>query len=217
MERSLICASVRRRRDWAGLSSLLLHNDNVCGKWKETQLDTHDIATPLSAQRVFHGIFISPSDVESAATLSRIERLYSLTGGQDSGIIFLLKKDNDKQNAVFSLMTLQLKLLGNWELPIFPVESVTAVPASLRTLQRQLVVQVTYPKPSPASTLLPFCSDREPLTNHTVNVLTDITSDSKDLIGKLSSSVVFESEFASLLGEDALKLKNFWTDDLPVD
>ncbi|KAI0877627.1 hypothetical protein GGS24DRAFT_447030 [Hypoxylon argillaceum] len=218
MERALVCTSLRKRLDWSGLPSLLLQSSSAYGKWKETRLETHDVAIPLTAHRIFRAIFISPQDVASARSLSRIERLYNLTGGQDSGIIFLLKHGDDGQSAVPILMALQLQLVGNWELPVIPVEFVTAVPASLLALQRQLVSPDSSPEvSSPASNLLPFCSNKERLAEHSVNILTDVTSRFKDLISKLSSDRLFQSEISQLLDEDAHKLRGFWREDCLVD
>ncbi|KAJ8125493.1 hypothetical protein O1611_g8146 [Lasiodiplodia mahajangana] len=180
-------------------------------KWK---------AIPLNARRVFRAIFISPRDVASDGSLARIERLYNLTGGQDAGVIFLLSHDDDDdgQSAVSTLMALQLQLIGKWELPIIPVDSVAAVPASLLTLRRELIAAHASPKtPNPAISLLPFCSDRGRLAEHSVNILTDTTSGFKDLLGKLSSDSQFASEITGLLGEDAEKLKGFWKEDYLVD
>lgn len=67
------------------------------------------MAIPLPAQGVFRAILMSPPDVASARSTSRIERLHSLTGGQDASIIFLLENSDDQPNAVFALMTLQLQ------------------------------------------------------------------------------------------------------------
>ncbi|KAI1128387.1 hypothetical protein F5Y10DRAFT_240566 [Nemania abortiva] len=220
MERPHFCASLRKRLDWAGLPSLLWKSNSrdLSGKWKEIQLDTHDISIPLTAQRVFRAIFISPRDMASARTLGRIERLHNLNDGQDSGIIFLLKHDDDQQSAVPALMTLQLQLVGNWELPVIPVESVAAVPASLLALRRELVASDANRKAAnPASSLLPFCSDKGRLAEHSVNVLTDMTSGFRDLLSKLSSDAQFVAEISQLLDEDADKLKGFWVNDYLVD
>ncbi|KAI0409465.1 hypothetical protein F4802DRAFT_593113 [Xylaria palmicola] len=214
MERPLVCTSLRKRRAWAGLVHSLLQSNSPCGRWKETQIDTHDVAIPLPARRVFRAIFVSPQDAGAGESLARIERLYNVNGGRDSGIVFLLKQDGHQGSAVSALMTLQLQLVGNWELPIIPVESAAAVAASLATLQRQLASPAANQKnPSPASSLLPFCSDGEPLADHTVNVLTDTTSGLRDLLGKVSSSAEFESEIAPLLGRDAEKMRRFWAED----
>ncbi|KAI1310491.1 hypothetical protein F5Y03DRAFT_41952 [Xylaria venustula] len=218
MERPLICASLRKRLDWASLPAALLQSHSLCGKWKETQLGTHDLAIPLTTtQRVFRAIFLSPSDIATASDSSRIERLYSLNAGQDSGILFLLKHENE-QSAIHALMKLQLQLVGKWELPIIPVDSVAAVPATLVTIQSHLSSPVANRKPPiPASHLLPFCSDDVPLAEHAVNILTDTTSGFRDLLDKLSSSAEFESEIVQLLGNDANKFRNFWANDYLVD
>ncbi|KAI0974264.1 hypothetical protein F4678DRAFT_458229 [Xylaria arbuscula] len=218
MERPLICTSLRKRLDWASLPAALLQSHSLCGKWKETQLDTHDLAIPLTTQRVFRAIFMSPRDIASDSCSSRIERLYSLNAGQDSGILFLLKHDDEQQSAVHALMKLQLQLVGRWELPIIPINSVAAVPGTLVTIQSRLPSPTANRKPpSPASHLLPFCSDGVPLAEHTVNILTDTTSGFSDLLEKLSSSAEFESEIVQLLGNDADKFLNFWANDYLVD
>ncbi|KAI1279943.1 hypothetical protein F5Y07DRAFT_396534 [Xylaria sp. FL0933] len=158
---------------------------------------------PLDTQRVFRAIFMSPCDIVSASCSTCLERLYNLNAGQDSGIIFLLRHDDEQRTA---------------ELPIIPVDSVAAVPARLAAIQSQLPSSAANRKlPSPASHLLPFCSDGVPLAEHTVNILTDTTSGFGDLVDKLSTNDVFESEIGQLLGDDAEKLGNFWADDHLVD
>ncbi|KAI0417509.1 hypothetical protein F5X98DRAFT_340338 [Xylaria grammica] len=110
------------------------------------------------------------------------------------------------------------RLVGKWVLPIIPVESIAAVPASLVAIHRQLPSpSPDKRKPSPAIHLLPFCSNREPLVEHTVNILTDMTSGFGDLLERLSSNSEFESELVQLLGEDGDKLKSFWASDCLVD
>ncbi|KAI0200330.1 hypothetical protein F4808DRAFT_470503 [Astrocystis sublimbata] len=216
MKQPLICTSLRKRLDWTGLASSLLKSNGSCDKWKETQLDTHDVAIPISAQRVFRGIFLSPRDGASPEILHRVERLCSLHGGQDSGVFFLLEADDVHPNATHALMMLQLQMVGKWDLPIIPVESVAAVEAALATLKGQLNAAIRRP-PGPASRLLPFCSSREPLARYSVNVLTDLTADFRDLIHSLSSDPEFESKIALLLGSDADKLGSFWTDEYLID
>ncbi|KAI0515256.1 hypothetical protein F5B22DRAFT_656183 [Xylaria bambusicola] len=218
-ERPLICSSLRKRLDWVTLFTSLLRNHSPCGKWKETQLETYDVAIPLTSQRVFRAIFISSQDAASPDSLARTERLYNLNAGQLSGIIFLLKHDDEQQSAVHALMTLQTQLIsGGWVLPIYPVDSVAAVPAILVTICSQLCSPAVNREPaSSASYLLPFCSDNVLLTGHTVNILTDTTSDFENLLNKLSTNTVLEPDIALLLGDDADKLRSFWAGDSPVD
>jgi hypothetical protein len=86
--------------------------------------------------------------------------------------------------------------------------------ACLATLRSQLVSKAAHQKASSSAiSLLPFCSDRQLLTEHTVNILTDVTSGFRDLIGKLSSNAEFESEIAQLLGQDAEKVRGFWREE----
>jgi len=77
-------------------------------------LDAHDIAIPVpttatASRRVFHAILMTPNDVGTTEGGHRIERLYHFGAGKDVGIIFLLKSGGDQQNAIATLMTLQLE------------------------------------------------------------------------------------------------------------
>lgn len=183
----------------------------------ETQLGTHDVAVSLSSQRSFRAIFMSPQDAISAESLIRIERLYSINGGRESGIVFLLKQGEDQESGVSALMKFQLRLVGNWALPIIPVESVAAVPATLATIQQKLNPLLANRKAAePSSNLLPSCSDGKPLEDHSVNVITDLTAGFGDLLDKLASNAVFEATLTDLIGEDADRLKRFWAYDCPV-
>jgi hypothetical protein len=111
------------------------------------------------------------------------------------------------------------RLINSWPLPTIPVESAGAVPATLLSLQQQLVTGAANQEVlGPASGLLPFCTgDRQPLAEHTVNILTDLTSGFKDLIDKLSSTDVSNSKVAQFLGGDTDKLKMFWKGEYLVD
>lgn len=115
-------------------------------------------------------------------------------------------------------LTITRLIGGRWDLPIFPVDSVAAVPESLAVIRSEMCSTVVNRGPAnPARQLLPLCSDSVPLTEHTVNILTDTTSDFTDLLDKLSTNALFESDIALLLGDDADKLRNFWADDYSVD
>ncbi|KAI0390953.1 hypothetical protein F5Y17DRAFT_468545 [Xylariaceae sp. FL0594] len=226
MERPLICSSVRKRPEWAGLTKALLQSKTACGSWKETQLNSHDMAVPVSTpataetRRAFCGILMTPNDVGTTEGASRIERLYHFGAGKDVGIIFLLKSSNsDQQNAVTALMTLQLEVVKSWPLPIIPVESAAAVPACLAKLRQQLVTAAaSRAAPGLAIGLLPFCTaDRRPLVEHTVNILTDTTSGFRDLVEKLSSDDGTDSEICQFLGQEVENLKMFWKDEYLVD
>lgn len=103
-------------------------------------------------------------------------------------------------------------------LPIIPVESVAAVPTTLATIQQKLNSPLPNQKAVElSSNLLRFCSDGNPLNDHSVNVITDLTTGFGDLLDKLASSPVFEATLTDLIGEDANRLKRFWANDHLVD
>ncbi|KAI1818427.1 hypothetical protein GGS20DRAFT_528573, partial [Poronia punctata] len=220
MDRLVVSSSLRKSPNWAKLSRILLQSNNGDGSWRESNLEAHDVAIPIPAasadsRRVFRAIFMSPRDVGTAEGARRIEHLYHLSGGRDVSIVFLLKSDGEQQNAAATLMTLQLQLMGRWRLPVIPVDSVAAVPASLLSLRRQMASAVVDMEVmGPVNALLPFCTDdKEQFSKHTVNVITDITFGFRDMLDKLSSEAAFSSEIVHFLGQDAEKLKGFWEDE----
>ncbi|KAI1333385.1 hypothetical protein F5Y16DRAFT_393779 [Xylariaceae sp. FL0255] len=225
MERASICSSLRQRRHWAALAPVLLQSNDARGsgsaKWKECNLGSHDLAIPLQVSgnicTSFRAICMSPANVGSSESTRRIEHLYNLNGNQYVGIIFLLQSDETQQSPTAALMALQLILVGKWEMPIIPVESVTAMPEKLLILYRQLVSPTAYYRvTSPESSLLPFCTAKHQLTERTVNILSDTAAGFKDLLNQVSSSLAFEERITSLVGEEAYDLRNFWMDEYLV-
>lgn len=78
--------------------------------------------------------------------------------------------------------------MGEFEMPIIPVSSVQDTPKSLMTFHRQISTSSGPRKiANPVQTLLPYCSDKPPLPEHAVNVLTDITSGFRDLLDTMST------------------------------
>ncbi|KAI0019557.1 hypothetical protein F4780DRAFT_441882 [Xylariomycetidae sp. FL0641] len=223
MESFLVCSSTRSRPDWASLASALLQSKT--SRWKEARLDTHDVAmslpmiTPGMPRRVLRAIFMSPHDIGSDEARNRVERLYHLNGGRDIAVFFYLKQYS-LHSPVAAFMKLQLDLATSREIPIVPVESVAAVPHSLMTFHRQLGTGRVYERtPAPARSLLPHCSDRQSLAEHTVHVLTDTTSDMRDLLMKLSSpNSAFRNQIDAFLGdEDGAKAVSFWAEEYMVE
>ncbi|KAI2614636.1 uncharacterized protein GGS25DRAFT_472525 [Hypoxylon fragiforme] len=220
MSGPLVCCSLRKRPEWASLTSILLQQgDSV--KWKETNLDTHDVALPLPSpggkrQRVLRVILLSPSNVGTDECRGRTERLYHLNGGEDVAVVFLLKQEKDQTSPVVAMMTLQLDL-GNFVMPIVPINSPEAVPSTLMALHRQLSTSGGSRRvANPAQTLIPYCSDRPPLSEHAVNVLTDITSNIRDLLDMMSTPTGREKAI-EFLGNDSENAMSFWTKEYLIE
>ncbi|KAI1630564.1 hypothetical protein F4809DRAFT_274929 [Biscogniauxia mediterranea] len=210
----LICSSTRKRSDWTPLTSALLRSNTANTRWRETRLDTHDVAMPLptpdaSSRRVLRAILVSPHDAGSEATRARIERLYHLNGGRDVAVIFLLKQCEGLESPMAMLMNLQIELVVDREMPILPVDSVATVPTTLMTFHRQLGSSGRTPNATnPVRTLLPFCSDTQPLSEHAVNVLTDITSNLRDLLEK-ASDPTSQAKISDYFDSEAHKIVSF--------
>ncbi|KAI0383919.1 hypothetical protein F5Y04DRAFT_23853 [Hypomontagnella monticulosa] len=216
-----ICYSLRKRPDWASLATALPRGNGI--KWKETKLSTHDVALPLSGprtkpQRVLRAILLSPSDVGTDDCRSRIQRLSHLNGGQDVVIVFLLKQGQDQGSSTAALMALQLDLNEESRMPIIPVNSAQAVPTNLMAFQRQLCTN-NGPRriANPAQALLPHCSDRQqPLSEHAVNVLTDITTNIRDVL-EMASTQPGRARMAEFLEGDSERAISFWAEEYLVD
>ncbi|KAI0141058.1 hypothetical protein F4776DRAFT_545335 [Hypoxylon sp. NC0597] len=215
----LICYSLRERPDWASLAPALLQGNNA--RWKETKLDTHHAALPIpdprgQSQRVLRVIFLSPLDVGTDGCRAQIQRLSHLNGGQDIAIVFLLKQESEHASPMMGLMTLQLDL-GEFEMPIIPVNSVSDVPTNLMAFHRQIS---TSDRPrrmeNPARTLLPYCSDKPPLPEHAVNVLTDITTGMRDLLDMISTPAG-QTRVLEYLGNDSESAVSFWAKEYLVE
>ncbi|KAI1764756.1 hypothetical protein GGR53DRAFT_465999 [Hypoxylon sp. FL1150] len=220
MSRPLVCRSLRGRPDWASLVPTLVQVNGV--KWKEAQLDTHDVAIPLSApggqsQRALRAILLSPSDVGKDACRDRIQRLSRLSGGQDVAIVFLLKQEQGQVSAMAAFMTLQLDLIGEFEMPVIPVNSVQAVLPNLMAFHHHFSTSSGPQKTAdPARDLLPYCSEKPPLPEHAVHVLTDITSNTRDLLETVSTPAG-QMKTAEFLGDNAGNVISFWTEEYAIE
>ncbi|KAK6842413.1 hypothetical protein PG990_005644 [Apiospora arundinis] len=212
MEAPSFCTSIRKRPDWAPLPALL-QNSNP--RWKEKPLQSHDVAMPYrpmngdSKPPVLRAILLCPQDVGTDATRQRIERLYHLDGGQHVAIVFFMKQSRPG-SALASLMELQLELLKGREMPIIPVSSLDTLPATLLAFNRQLSTTSGNIKATQSlSSVLPYCSSGERLSEHTVNVLGEITTGMKDLCTK-ATSAEGRKQLAGYLDAEADQVIKFW-------
>ncbi|KAI1341631.1 hypothetical protein F5Y15DRAFT_362885 [Xylariaceae sp. FL0016] len=218
MEGFFICYSMRKRRGF----SLPALTQNGQALFKESKLETHDVAMTLPPSDgwpnpVFRAICLSPQDVGSQHTRNRIERLYHLNGGQNIAIIFLLKAEGDQQNPVALLMRLQLDLASIRNIPIIPIEIESNMEACLTKYYHQLCrVRDADTALKPASALLPYCSVREPLSEHAVNILTDMTCSFPDMVLKMTNAAS-RAELEDNLGNDACRAVSFWEEDFLID
>ncbi|VUC36139.1 unnamed protein product [Clonostachys rosea] len=105
----MFCSTLRRRRDWAPALSRFANVGPM--RWKETQLQGHDIAFPVEPragqQRVvtFRSILLASDEVNATETKEKIERLCNLNGGRNIAVILLLKGED----AMVAFMRLQIQ------------------------------------------------------------------------------------------------------------
>lgn len=113
-----------------------------------------------------------------------------------------------------------ISLMGSFEMPVLPVDSVKAVPATLMAFHRQLGTSSSSTEPAnPARDLLPYCSassKERVLSEHTVWLLTDLTSGFHDIVNKISTSAG-RAILDEYLGPEAEKVLSFWSRDYTVE
>ncbi|KAK8125491.1 uncharacterized protein PG998_001250 [Apiospora kogelbergensis] len=219
MEAPSFCASIRKRPDWAPVVRALLQSSTP--RWKEKLLQSHDVAMPFPPMNggpkppVLRAILLCPHDVGTVSTRQRIERLYHLDGGQHMAIV-LFMKESRSGCASASLMELQLDLIKGREMPIITISSLDAMPTTLSAFHRQLFTAGGGKKAPPALSLLPYCSGGERLSEHTVNILGEITTGMKDLSAK-ATSAQGQQQLVEYLDAEAEQAINFWKGEFIVN
>ena len=125
----MFCTSLRRRRGWGSIPSILLSSQNpkwdgtsspfIAGRFNvnirtEKSLETYDLAVPLPSTNgqpqkdYFRFLLLSTIDLQQLTdTLARIERLYHQRGGRHVGIVFFLNEEGNAQNGTLQMMNLQ--------------------------------------------------------------------------------------------------------------
>ncbi|KAK8089799.1 hypothetical protein PG997_004760 [Apiospora hydei] len=176
------------------------------------------------SKSALRAILLCPQEVGSDAARQRIEWLYHLDGGQHAVIVFFMKQTRSGSVAA-SLMKLQLerankrtRLMNGLEMPIVPVSSIDAVPATLLAFHRQLATAGGGKQALPASrSLLPYCSGAENLSEHSTNILSDVTTGMKDLSEKATRARGKEELIGHLGEAEAERAISFWNDEFPMD
>ncbi|RAL62505.1 hypothetical protein DID88_005070 [Monilinia fructigena] len=188
----MFCSSLRRRKEWATLPSILLKEKIL--KWREGTINTHDLSIPIPStkegeQQFFRVLLLSPSDMKSSTNASaRIERLDHQTGGRNVGIIFLLRENGGGENGMKEYMNLQLSLMTTSKIPILPLASASQLLTALQSFQRQLCIVPSSRKVDAQYELLPFSNVGNAMTQHTRNILSDICHSIPELAGIATTS-----------------------------
>ncbi|EPE32399.1 hypothetical protein GLAREA_07532 [Glarea lozoyensis ATCC 20868] len=173
------CTTLRKRKEWNTLPATLLGDPKR--QWQEKTLETHDLALALSRysqednQEFFRLLLLSSSDLlDPTTSTTRIERLFHQSGGRNVGIIFLLHDKAPGKTGTIGYMNLQANILGVFDMPILPLYSIASFQQTLDKFRRA-VSSSTKPKSvssgNPAVVLLPYCTLRPPIPEHTRNIL----------------------------------------------
>lgn len=102
-------------------------------------------------------------------------------------------------------------------MPIIPLLSPMEFTSTVMAFHHQLTTNEAPAKRVDAvRSLLPHCSYMHSLPEHTVNILSDITADFKDLIRK-ATTTNGKHHLRDHLGDDAENLIHFWQDEYMVE
>ena len=105
------------------------------------------------------------------------------------------------------------RLMGGREMPVLPIVRAEALSETIQAFCRQLLqTTASATQPNAVRELLPYCSDLQRLTEHSVNVLSDITTDFRDIVTK-STAADGQQLLREFIGEDAERLIGFWHDE----
>jgi hypothetical protein len=109
-------------------------------------------------------------------------------------------------------------MLGGLEMPIISVPSVEETPSIIAAFCRQLASQdASIRDRKTTQELIAHCTGTsQPLSEHTTNILSDITSSLQDLVGKVSSAEG-QRMLIEYLGHDAESVIRFWQEERRVD
>jgi hypothetical protein len=102
-------------------------------------------------------------------------------------------------------------------MPIIQVASVEAAPVAIVGFYKQLVAsEMSRIQAEPTRSLLPYCSHAQRITEHAANVLSDITTGFKDLVGKVATPEG-KQELEEYLGQDTSGIIRFWQEDCTLE
>ncbi|RKF58619.1 hypothetical protein OnM2_066043 [Erysiphe neolycopersici] len=222
----MFCTSLRGRYEWNKVPAILLTSEFP--KWKEHELDTFDIAFPITSQttgsgssNVFHILLFSSVDLkESHLVSARIQRLFYRQGGKNVGIVFLLNEHGQEDNSPKALMALQASFLSDLEIPVFLLFSVESLEVSMNVIQEQLGHTIRPSERSiSAVTLLPYCSIHPPIPNHARNLLTDMCSNISGLLAFVTTREGIEklTDVLSSFPGLAQNIISFWHGEYIVE
>ncbi|KJZ77892.1 hypothetical protein HIM_02529 [Hirsutella minnesotensis 3608] len=195
----MFCSSLRKRREWSPAVARLANSPGL--GWKETKLETHDVAFAMPSQQgpeqIFRLVLLSAAQVGMPQTTNRIERLGQLDGHARMAVVLLVTGQDDMaalmalqmqyKTSLFAMLVLlgcsdaRSRMLEGYDMPVIPVTSSLGLPACLESLRAQCAAQRVsngqrHEKVLAQRDLLAYCARGAPLSKTQTNVLSDICS-----------------------------------------
>jgi hypothetical protein len=104
-------------------------------------------------------------------------------------------------------------LVGGFEMPVLPVNSICTIESHLVAFHRQLSTNGGAQKiPNPTQNVLPYCSSTHRLSEHAVNVLTDLTSTFRDMLDMIANPTG-RAKIEKYLDQEADAAITFWQEE----
>lgn len=167
--------------------------------------------------RIFRFVILSAPDVGLPQTQKRLDRLYHLDGGDNAGIIFFLDEGSPASE------TAHARLTFDTDMPVLPFTAFERLPEVLRnfaeglTLGSAIAQEQKAARNWPPLGLLQHCAVEQPLGQHTVNVLSELSTGIKDLAEKMETVEGQRTILQYLLNtEEAMNFATFFRDDYQV-
>ncbi|PHH92030.1 hypothetical protein CDD83_9221 [Cordyceps sp. RAO-2017] len=177
----MFCSSLRKRRGWAptvaGLVASTSHS------WKETKLETHDVAFPIQRGHggppsFFRILVLCAAQVGSPEARARMERLPLLDGGGKTAVVLVVAGPGDAA----ALRALQMQTLSlDGVVSVIPVASAAALPSRLDDLRRQCGSTTSPDRQARGRDLLSRCAAGGPLSPGQTDILSGLCAGFGDL------------------------------------
>ncbi|KLU91160.1 hypothetical protein MAPG_09683 [Magnaporthiopsis poae ATCC 64411] len=182
----------------------------------EATLDAYDISIPHPGapgrgEDAFYFMLLSPGDAGDADTDSRLYRLYSL--GVHVGVVFLDQSEGSNGLTEFQIRNMHTRP----EMLTIPVSTPEGLPETMAAFTQRL----SQPPPRASrlwavKALLPFCSIRPPLRQHSVNVLSDTCPSFRGLLEIMSCKEGQDSIRSYIGDEEATALIRFFSEEVSL-
>ncbi|SPN96894.1 related to protein kinase CDC5 [Cephalotrichum gorgonifer] len=192
----MFCSSLRKRPTWSHIVPVLL-NDKTA-KWKETHLDSHDIAFPVFRPETpvytFRVTLLAVGDMDTSGGRQRVAMLSHVSSSKTAAVLFLVGErrgggTGSGREAMEAFMKLQVEIATRSPMALIPLASMSDLYPTLLALRRRL-----NQSPSVPATTSPSFDDGvfssivgRPLTKSEMASLSRVSISVRDLAQKAIS------------------------------